>query len=166
MNEHGQFLYRIVCTYERDRELRDDLMQDVAAAIWSALPRFRGDASVRTYIARIAHNRGVTHVAREVKRIESASGAMPERESAAQSAHDLLVENDEFERLLGAASALPLALRQVASLTLEGMPPRDISEVLGISPNAVSIKLTRAKKMLHDTLATDRTTASMRDRTQ
>lgn len=37
-------------------------MQDILFAVWSALPRFEGRASVRTWVYRIAHNVAVSHV--------------------------------------------------------------------------------------------------------
>jgi DNA-directed RNA polymerase specialized sigma24 family protein len=43
---------------------------------------------------------------------------------------------------------LPLAYRQTALLTLEGLTPTEIADVLGISTNAVAIRMSRAKTLL------------------
>jgi RNA polymerase sigma-70 factor (ECF subfamily) len=43
---------------------------------------------------------------------------------------------------------LPLLSRQIVTLTLEGFGPGEIAAALGISANAVSIRLTRAKEDL------------------
>jgi DNA-directed RNA polymerase specialized sigma24 family protein len=51
-----------------------------------------------------------------------------------------------------AVRSLPLAYRQTAMLTLEGLTPREISDVSGISANAVAIRLTRAKTLLRGIL--------------
>ncbi|HEX3457642.1 MAG TPA: sigma factor, partial [Candidatus Baltobacteraceae bacterium] len=58
---------RIALSYERQAHLVEELVQDVYLAIWRALPSFRGDSSLRTFVARIATNRAVTHVARALK---------------------------------------------------------------------------------------------------
>ena len=58
---------RIASSHEAEPHLAEDLVQDIYFAIWRALPSFRGDASLRTFVARIAANRAVTHVARAVK---------------------------------------------------------------------------------------------------
>jgi hypothetical protein len=55
---------RIASSYEAAPQLVEDLVQDIYIAIWKSLPSFRGDASVRTFVARIATNRAITHVAR------------------------------------------------------------------------------------------------------
>jgi len=54
--------------------------------------------------------------------------------------------------LIASVQALPLSLRQVALLTLEGLALAEISDVLGISANAVAIRLSRAKGMLRRNL--------------
>ena len=51
-----------------------------------------------------------------------------------------------------ARRALPLSLRQPALLTLEGFAPAEIADMLGLNPNAVSIRLTRAKAALREAL--------------
>jgi RNA polymerase sigma factor (sigma-70 family) len=63
LREHGPGLGRIAASYARPAD-QDDLRQEIAIAIWNALDGFRGDCSERTYLYRIAHNRGLSHVAR------------------------------------------------------------------------------------------------------
>jgi RNA polymerase sigma-70 factor (ECF subfamily) len=48
--------------------------------------------------------------------------------------------------------ALPVAHRQVVTLTLEGMGYAEIAEVLGISESNVGARLTRARQMLREAL--------------
>ena len=66
--EHGPMLRRIAGGYEADPEVRRELEQDILLAVWRALPRWRGEAPVRAFLARVAHNRAVTHVSREAAR--------------------------------------------------------------------------------------------------
>ena len=61
---HGESLSRVAWGYVDNAADHDDLMQDVLVAIWLALPRFRAESSERTFVFRIAHNRGCTFVAR------------------------------------------------------------------------------------------------------
>jgi DNA-directed RNA polymerase specialized sigma24 family protein len=55
---------------------------------------------------------------------------------------------DRRAKLLAAVRTLPLAYRQAALLTLEGLTPTEIADVLGISTNAVAIRMSRAKALL------------------
>jgi len=145
--EHHAMIKRIASSHEAQPSLLEDLMQDIYFAIWRALPSFRGDSSLRTFVARIATNRAVTHVARAVKSPASlelhedipAPGDNPERQAIAL---------NRGERLASAVRSLPLAYRQPAMLALEGLTPTEMAEVLGITTNAVSIRMSRAKALL------------------
>nr|WP_283843872.1 sigma-70 family RNA polymerase sigma factor [Brevundimonas albigilva] len=124
MAEHGAMLRRIASAYEADRERRRELEQDILLAVWRALPKHRGDAPLRHFIARVAHNRAVTHVAREAAepRRQPLDEAAP---SDAPTPHEAAEARDLHDRLADAVRALPLPLRQPALLTLEGFPGRD-----------------------------------------
>lgn len=144
-------LRRIASAYEADPERRRELQQDILLAVWRALPKYRGEAPLRAFIARVAHNRAVTHVAREAAepRRQPLDEAAP---SDAPTPHEIAETRDLHERLTTAVRALPLSLRQPALLTLEGFAPAEIAAILGLNANAVSIRLTRAKAALRDAL--------------
>ena len=59
---YGPALRRVAASYERAPKDREDLLQEIALALWLALPRFRGECTLRSFVFRIAHNRGLTHV--------------------------------------------------------------------------------------------------------
>src|SRR5262245_32304145 len=147
VGEYGSMITRIAASYEADRELARDLTQDILVAIWRALPSFRGDSSMRTFVARIAHNRSITHVASAVRTPtpvelqETTHCPLPPPEAQT-------IAGDSARRLVEAVRQLPLAYRQVAILTLEDFTPAEIGETLGLTANAVSIRLTRAKALL------------------
>jgi RNA polymerase sigma-70 factor (ECF subfamily) len=52
---------------------------------------------------------------------------------------------------------LPVAYRQVVTLTLEGLSYREVAEVLGISESNVGARLTRARQILRRLLQSDST---------
>ena len=149
VREHDSMLRRIASSYEARTHLAQELVQDIYFAIWRALPAYRGDAALRTFVARIATNRAVTHVARALKVPPSAQlderipmpGVGPEGQAIAL---------DRRAKLLAAVRALPLAYRQTALLTLEGLTPTEIADVLGISTNAVAIRMSRAKALIRE----------------
>ncbi|MBI2837624.1 MAG: sigma-70 family RNA polymerase sigma factor [Acidobacteria bacterium] len=150
----GAALRRVAGIYERDSGRRDDLFQEICLAIWRALPGFRAEASPRTFVFRIAHNRGLTHRWRARR---SAVGSMeealdlpdrrPNPEEAAQA-------HSDADRLRAAVHALPLPIRQAVSLALEGLTNREIGEVLGISDGNVAVRLTRGRALLREALST------------
>ena len=58
----GQYegaLWRLAAGYVDQSADREDLFQEIAVALWQALPRYRGGASPRTFVYRIAHNTAI-----------------------------------------------------------------------------------------------------------
>ncbi len=62
VGEFGPALGRLTCSYEADAAPREDLLQEILLAIWQAIPQFRGEASERTWVYRIAHNTAISAV--------------------------------------------------------------------------------------------------------
>ncbi|HEX4051955.1 MAG TPA: sigma-70 family RNA polymerase sigma factor [Steroidobacteraceae bacterium] len=145
--EHLPMIRRIAAAHESNPSAREDLVQDILYAVWRALPNFRGEGSLRGFIARIAANRTVTHVQRALKVPDSAELHVdlvaPDLDPEA---HAIVV--DERTRLAAALRTLPIGLREPALLALEGLTPQEIAGVLGITPNAVAIRMTRARSEL------------------
>lgn len=149
--EQGAMLRRIASAYEADRERRRELEQDILFAVWRALPSYRGPAPLRAFVARVAHNRAITHVTREAAepRRQPLDEAAPSEDPTP---HEAAEARDLQARLGRAVRDLPLALRQPALLTLEGFSPVEIAGILGLNANTVSIRLTRAKAALRQAL--------------
>ena len=147
LKTHGAMLRRVALTYEADPERRRELLQEIVLAVWRALPRYKGEAPLRAFIVRVAHNRAITHVAREA--------AEPRRQPLDEAAvcshpnpYEQLEARDQKTRLAIAVRALPQSLRLPAQLTLEGFTPVEIADILGLGANTVSIRLTRARAAL------------------
>jgi RNA polymerase sigma-70 factor (ECF subfamily) len=152
---NGPALSRLAASYTNTLSDRDDLLQEIAVAIWQALPRFRGECSERTFAFRIAHNRGITYLTRARTQMSGAvTGSLEEIEvhDPAPGPESNLARRQSAERLREAVHRLPVAYRQVIVLTLEGLGYKEISEVLGISESNVGVRLNRARQLLQDLL--------------
>jgi RNA polymerase sigma-70 factor (ECF subfamily) len=148
VSEHERAIQRLVSSYEREPARHQDLVQDIWLALWQALPAFRGDCTERTFVFRIAHNRGVSHVQRwRRRRTETLDEAAPLVHAAPDPEHSA-TERQRREQLQAAVHRLPLGLRQVIVLTLEGLSHREVGDVLGITENNVAVRLARARSTL------------------
>lgn len=144
--EHGA-LRRLAASYATVRSDTDDLLQEIAIALWRALPSFRGECSERTFLFRIAHNRCVTHVSKRRPTV-SLDDAESEPEDPSASSEAVVAEVQQRDRLLQAIRTLPLIHREVVGLYLEGMDYKDIAAVIGISETNVGVRLNRAREQL------------------
>lgn len=142
---------RIAAAHEARPHLADELIQEIYFAIWRALPSFRGQSSLKTFVAQIAGNRAATHVARAIS-TPSTAEVNDDLADPTETPEATAVTRDFENRLLSAVRDLPLLSRQVVTLTLEGFGPGEIAAALGTSANAVSIRLSRAKHELRKQL--------------
>jgi RNA polymerase sigma factor (sigma-70 family) len=150
MREYGLALSRLCFGYEKVASSRDELMQEIALAIWQALPHFRGECSERTFVYRIAHNCSITHVCRRRPAYESLDELPNPGEPVDPKPHpeEQLARAHQRDRLRSAIQRLPLVYRQVAMLMLEELSQAEIADVLGITENNVAVRLNRARKAL------------------
>jgi RNA polymerase sigma-70 factor (ECF subfamily) len=137
-------------SYTDNTSDRDDLFQDIALAIWKALPGFRNESSERTFVFRIALNRAITFLAQRRRVLPTSdeievldSNRNPEKEFA---------RDEEASRLTEAIHGLPIEYRQVITLTLEDLSYAEIADVLGIGESNVGVRLSRARQMLRKLL--------------
>lgn len=148
LREHNGALGRLAASYERDPSRQQDLVQDIWLAVWRALPGFRGQCSERTFVFRIAHNRAVSHVDHFHRRqAESLDEDAPLASPGPDPEHSLSIQQ-RHDRLRAAVQSLPISLRQVVVLTLEGLSHADVAEITGITENNVAVRLTRARAAL------------------
>ena len=144
MDEHGDSLLRLCRLYLNDAHLAEDALSETFFKAYLHLSDFRGSASEKTWLTRIAINtcnsmrRGAwfNHV-RTMDRL-------PE-----QAVPFALADNT----LSGEIARLPFRLKQVVLLFYyQDLKTREIAELLGISESAVSVRLTRARDKLRTDL--------------
>jgi RNA polymerase sigma-70 factor (ECF subfamily) len=147
MKEHGRTISRIAGRYANDLVEREDIEQDIALAIWRALPRFRGESSVRTYVLRIAHNCGCAF--RKKRRLVPSDAEVEDPRRCLQAHAE---KRERKRRLTGAIAELPNTLRDAMRMRLLGHSYAEISDALAITETNVSVRLTRARRFLKERL--------------
>jgi RNA polymerase sigma-70 factor (ECF subfamily) len=149
--DFGPLISRIASSYEADPSLREDLTQQIFLAVWQAMPTWRAESSLKTFIARVAQNRSISFVTKQVR--QGPVAELPERiEAEAPNPEEQVIKINEREMLMEATRRLPLPQRQVIILVLEGFTYPEISQMLEIPPNALALRLSRAKAALKSML--------------
>jgi RNA polymerase sigma-70 factor (ECF subfamily) len=146
IRDHGALLDRVAWGYARNAHDRDDLMQEILVALWRALPRFRGDSSERSFVLRVAHNRGISFsVSRRRHQAEPELDQLPDPAPIAEAR---MIGEQQHDRLLTAIRRLPEGQRQAVMLRLEGLSQREIADMQNTTESNVGVRLTRARKTL------------------
>lgn len=124
----------LVCSHEDT----DDLLQEIFMKIWEALPTFRGDSQIYTWVYRIATNTALNFLHKKKIRaalsFESLSSQMENKID-----HDPFFRGDEIQlKLSKSIQKLPEKQRLVFLMRYyENMSYEDMSEVLGTSVGAL-----------------------------
>ncbi len=146
---YGSSLDRLARAYELDPEARRDLLQEIHLHLWRSFSHFDQRCSLRTWVYRIAHNVATGHIVRQrrvrdrlvsIENIEAMPGS-DQGELAASHAEAL-------ERLSMLIQRLKPLDRQIIVSYLEGMDASSISEITGLSPANVAMKVHRIKNLL------------------
>lgn len=134
-----------------DRPLADELTGETFYRAMLALDGFRGEASVKTWLLRIARNLYLRRAEREQRSVSledleergllfAAQHADPERE---------LLRQERSRAIQGALLSLRESDRSILLLSArEDLSCRQIGEVLDISVTAVKVRLYRARRRL------------------
>jgi RNA polymerase sigma-70 factor (ECF subfamily) len=154
LNANLPALGRLAGSYAGSTGERDDLLQEIALALWQALPRFRGECSERTFLFRIAHNRCINHIARR-RSMDSLQALELDPADESRPVDQTLSAQQDSARLTNAVRRLPVIQRQVIVLALEDMEYHEIADVLGISESNVGVRLNRARASLRKLMGED-----------
>ena len=124
----------------------EDAFQDTFIAVARALPRFRGDANVKTWVHRIAIRVALKLRARRRPTDELSDGL-------AGGATDPLADHADAAALSRALASLSFEHRLVLSLfAVTGLTHAEIAETLGIPEGTVWSRLHHAKRKLAELL--------------
>ena len=148
--DYGPDLARFTAGYERDPALRRELLQEVHVALWQSFASYQAQCSLRTWVYRVAHNVGVTHIQRTMRRAERQSLAIEDIEAQACEYTDIALTERRLDlaRVMALIHQLAPLDRQVMLLYLEELDAASIAEVTGLSARNVATKVHRIKAVL------------------
>ncbi len=147
VSSHQTSLLRMCYLNLHDAGLAEDAVQETFVKAYRALPGFRGECSMKTWLMRIAINtcrdmqRGswLKHISRTVSLDQLA-------EPSESFSEDALAVNIEIARL-------PVKLRETVLLYYyQNMKIEEIADILGIAVSSASERLKRAKEKLRHAL--------------
>src|SRR5262245_14162318 len=127
---HKAILFKVVRAYAFEHADRQDLFQEVAIQVWRSVDAYRGDASVPTWMYRIALNTAISWTRRQDRHqrgkqsLDLVGGLL-----AASSAE----ADPRVEWLYRQIAQLKDVDRSVALLMLDGFAYKEIAAIAGIS---------------------------------
>ncbi|REG88600.1 RNA polymerase sigma factor [Algoriphagus antarcticus] len=150
---HKDKIFRLCLGFIKDRELANDLFQEILIKLWKHLDSFRSESDISTWIYRVAYNTAITFSAKEKK--QPAKADLPSGMDLAEPENISQEQEVQLQKLYEAINSLAETDRIIAMLLLENTPYKTIAEVTGISENYVAVKVNRIKTSLTQMLNPD-----------
>lgn len=165
MRRYNRKLYRTARSIVRDDAEAEDVLQDAYLLAYRSLSRFRGDASLSTWLTRIVVNEAIARLRKTTRRAKVISldcdmeyaprTSEPEAAAERSDQPDQTAMRAEARRLIERKiDDLPEAFRTVFVLrVLEEMSVEDVAAALGIPEATVRTRHFRARSMLREALS-------------
>ena len=163
MREHNRTLFRTARAILRDDAEAEDALQEAYVQAYHALPSFRGEAKLSTWLARIVANEALMRLRKQTRRAEivpiQPAASVQEFEQIADTemdnAPDASAARKEMRLALESQiDALPDNYRAVFMLrAVEELSVEETAAVLEIPPATVRTRFFRARSLLREALA-------------
>lgn len=128
-----------------DQDLAKDVTQEIFIKIWENLECFRSESSISTWIYRISVNTCLSNLRTKKKSSRTIAIAdvpeISEEHPDADKAHQLAL-------LYACIKKLSETNRAIILLVLEGLPHKEISDIIGIKHDAIRTRIHRIKMQL------------------
>ena len=149
LDDNKQSIYRICRIYAVSPIEPQDLFQEVVFQIWKALPSFKENSSMSTWIYKIAlnvctrKNQQLKKGNRETVRLESIGFELSESPTD-------IYQQEKYKALYNCISFLAESDQEIIVLYLEGLAYKKIAEITNLTENHTAVKMKRIRKKLLD----------------
>jgi RNA polymerase sigma-70 factor (ECF subfamily) len=133
-----------------DRDLMDDALQEAYLKAFRALPSFRGDSAVASWLYRIVYNACLDQLRRAGRRRHAPLEAAGERSDPGPDPAEVATRRHDLGTAL--ASLSPDMRAAVLLVDAEGMDYGEAAETLGIPRGTLASRLNRARAHLRRAL--------------
>ena len=159
--EYQHPIYNYLLRMTQNKTVAEDLTQETFIRVHRSLPSFRGEASISTWIYRIATNISLDYFKRSGNRLVAQAVSLDEIEFEGEwvvdrnstSPEKLADQSEMSECVQSFIHRLSPSYRAVLVLhDLQGLKNREIADVLDIPLSTVKIRLHRARNKLRESL--------------
>jgi RNA polymerase sigma-70 factor (ECF subfamily) len=164
VRQNSARIYNVLYQMTGNAQDTEELVQEVFYQAYKSLPRFKGEASVSTWLHRIAMNVACDFIRKKKRRPVVEEGMdFEEREAfggieqTGRSAETEFMQKESLSRLREAILKLPLKYRAPFVLNVvEGYSHEELAGILGITYGMARTRLHRALKMLRAQLGSQK----------
>jgi RNA polymerase sigma factor (sigma-70 family) len=149
MNMYQTDVYRLCYYYVKNRDLAEDLRQDIFFSVYKNLATFRNEVPFKVWLFKIVYNKCMEFLRRKPavdKSIDELEEGVPENPNSIQYTSQQLLVKSVLEQL-------PSKMRNILELFyLSNLSCSEIAKFLDMSESAVKTTLFRARQILKEKL--------------
>lgn len=146
INEHQGLIHKVCIMYESDRDVRNDLFQEIVLQLWRSFHSFRGESKITTWMYRIALNTAISGYRKQTRNVKTEDLNEMHFNISEQYSADNGEEN--VQRLQWAIRKLSDIERAMVMMALEEISYDEIAETIGITQNNVRVRMNRIREKL------------------
>ena len=146
IKEHQGLIHKVCIMYESDRDIRNDLFQEIVLQLWKSFPGFRGESKITTWMYRIALNTAISGYRKQTRKVKTEDLHEVHFNISEQYGGDDAEEN--VQKLQYAIRQLSDIERAMVMMALEEIPYDEIAETIGITQNNVRVRMNRIREKL------------------
>lgn len=140
-------IYRVCKMFSSRYDEQKDLFQEISIQLYKSLPYFKAEASIRTFIYRIAINTCIRY--KYKYQLGAKKQSIDDAEwFAVDESFMKLEQKEKFEQLYQCISYLKEADKSLVLLFLEDLSYKEMADITGISENLVAVKMSRVRERL------------------
>jgi RNA polymerase sigma factor (sigma-70 family) len=149
MQRYGDMVLRVAFTYVKERQLAEDISQEVFIRCYQSLDTFKNKSSYQTWLYRITVNYCKDYVRSWSYRHLIPQAIVKEEERKVDSIDSQVVRKEENDLIFSEVLNLSVKLREVLILYYyEELTIEEVANILSVKPNTVKTRLHRARKSL------------------
>lgn len=147
LENHKGIIFKIVNSYCKEVEDRQDLIQEIIIQLWISFEEYNNQFKRSTWIYRIALNTSISFYRKNKLRKEK-TVTIPALLESNLKVDEPFQENPDFIKLQGFIQELKEIDKALILLYLDGLAQKEIAKIVGITPTNVGTKIERIKKTL------------------
>ncbi|NJP37544.1 sigma-70 family RNA polymerase sigma factor [Alkalicoccus luteus] len=150
METYGDAIVRLSYTYTKDTVTAEDLAQEIFIKCYEKLPTFNQQASIKTWLFKVAINHCKDHVRSwHFRKVTLFDKLRPGHTAPLENE---VVRREESDRLATAVLQLPLPMREAIYLYYyEGLSVSEIAALTNGNVNTIKSRLKKAREKLRVT---------------
>lgn len=150
---HSEAIFRHCFFRVSSRQKAEDLAQETFLRAWEQMERGAQIENIKAFLYRVANNLIIDFYRSKSRKDSSLEALMDEGVSFSRADHELLLDSIEKHEILRKLEHLEKGDREIILMRfVKDMSPFEIATTLGVSENAVSVRVYRALRRFKEVL--------------